>query len=228
MTTTISIIVLSQFALMVFPLEMQLRDNCVHVYLSLFLGCVEVVCVCDMNYKIEINHHSFLSSQSQWSYLSCQPHSQAPPKLFSHIICLIFHTLCDWKAEEELRSTFLVEGGLGARWAETNALHGTLLLCPPMCAVCNQESIMSQLGQPLSHLGNQLNVLTHVHQALKRKVIRMEVEGQEANVGLQLYGCLFISGQLLLYLQNKNAHSAAICLWEHSIQHTQSCHSIGF
>ena len=50
MTTTISIIVLSQSALMVFPLEMQLRDNCVHVYLSLFLGCVEVVCVCDMDY----------------------------------------------------------------------------------------------------------------------------------------------------------------------------------
>lgn len=50
MATTISIIVLSQSALMVFPLEMQLRDNCVHVYLSLFLGCVEVVCVCDMDY----------------------------------------------------------------------------------------------------------------------------------------------------------------------------------
>ena len=63
--------------------------------------------------------------------------SQAPPKLFSHIIYLIFHTICNWKAGEELGSTVLVERGLGARWAETNALHGTLLLCPPICAVCN-------------------------------------------------------------------------------------------
>ena len=82
------------------------------------------------------------------------------------------------------------EAWVQGAWAETNALHGTLLLCPPICAVCNQESVMSQLGQPLSHLSNQLDVLTHVHQALKRKVIRVEVEGQEANVGLQLYGCL--------------------------------------
>ena len=47
MTTTNSIIVLSQSALMVFPLEMQLRDNCVHVHVYVFVSwmCGDSLCL---------------------------------------------------------------------------------------------------------------------------------------------------------------------------------------
>ena len=42
-------------------------------------------------------------------------HASLVPRLLQSFSVTSFVSLCDWKAEEELRSTFLVERGLGAR-----------------------------------------------------------------------------------------------------------------